>query len=168
MAPAVFHFGPFELIASRFELRRDGAIVKLERIPMDLLIVLAERNGDVVSRPEIVDRLWGKDVFVDTEHGINTAIRKIRAALQDKVEQPGVERARFGIDRSTPPATGVGNKDVNAAPPLDDLRDHCVHRVSIGDVQFNSECCAACRFDLRHRTLAAHITALGLEFLVGL
>src|SRR3954470_19021399 len=88
MAPAVFHFGPFELIASRFELRRDGAVVKLERIPMDLLIVLAEHNGDVVSRPEIVDRLWGKDVFVDTEHGINTAVRKIRAALGEDAEHP--------------------------------------------------------------------------------
>lgn len=88
MAAPVYRFGNFELIASRFELRRNGRIVKLERIPMDLLILLAERNGDVVTRPEIVERLWGKDIFVDTEHGINTAVRKIRTALAEDAERP--------------------------------------------------------------------------------
>ncbi len=55
---------------------------------MELLILLAEKDGHVVSRQEIIERLWGKDVFVDTEHGINTAIRKIRAALHEDAEQP--------------------------------------------------------------------------------
>lgn len=55
---------------------------------MELLILLLEKRGQVVSRQEIVERLWGKDVFVDTEHGINTAIRKIRAALRDDIEFP--------------------------------------------------------------------------------
>ena len=55
---------------------------------MELLILLASRNGQLVSREEIIDRLWGKDVFHDSEHGVNTAIRKIRNALQDDPEQP--------------------------------------------------------------------------------
>jgi DNA-binding winged helix-turn-helix (wHTH) protein len=55
---------------------------------MELLILLLERQGSVVTREEIVDRLWGKDIFVDTEHGINTAIRKVRQALRDDPEQP--------------------------------------------------------------------------------
>jgi TolB-like protein/DNA-binding winged helix-turn-helix (wHTH) protein/Tfp pilus assembly protein PilF len=76
-------FGEFELDRSRFELRRNGRVVKLERIPMELLLLLVEKDGSVVTRQEIVDRLWGKDVFVDTEHGINTAIRKVRQALKD-------------------------------------------------------------------------------------
>jgi DNA-binding winged helix-turn-helix (wHTH) protein len=79
-----YRFGDFELNCARFELRRKGRSIKLERIPMGLLILLAERDGDVVSRQEIVERLWGKDVFVDTEHGINTAIRKIRTALGEE------------------------------------------------------------------------------------
>jgi DNA-binding winged helix-turn-helix (wHTH) protein len=71
--------------SASFELRRQGRAQKnqriyLERIPMELLILLLERQGAVVTRQEIVDRLWGKDVFVDTEHGINTAIRKVRQA----------------------------------------------------------------------------------------
>src|SRR5512147_763114 len=83
-----YRFGEFELNGARFELRRKGRSIKLERIPMDLLILLAEKDGDLVSRQEIVERLWGKDVFVDTEHGINTAIRKIRTALGEDAEKP--------------------------------------------------------------------------------
>ena len=90
MPPAVHKFDEFELDGARFELRRNGRPLKLERIPLELLILLAEKNGSVVTREEIVDRLWGKDVFVDTEHGINTAIRKIRTALRDDAE-----RSRF-------------------------------------------------------------------------
>ncbi len=85
---SIYKFGEFELDPSRFELRRDDRPLKLERIPLELLILLLEKEGQVASRQEIIERLWGKDVFVDTEHGINTAIRKIRAALREDVERP--------------------------------------------------------------------------------
>ena len=88
MTSPSYRFDEFELDPSRFELRRNGLVLKLERIPMELLILLAEKEGSVVSRQEIVDRLWGKGVFVDTEHGINTAIRKIRQVLRDDPEHP--------------------------------------------------------------------------------
>jgi TolB-like protein/DNA-binding winged helix-turn-helix (wHTH) protein len=83
-----YNFDDFELDTARFELRRDGRPLKLERIPTELLVLLLERDGQVVSRQEIVERLWGKDVFVDTEHGINTAIRKIRTVLREDIERP--------------------------------------------------------------------------------
>ena len=85
---ADYKFGEFELDTARFELRRDGRTLKLERIPLELLILLAEKDGLVVTRQEIIERLWGKDVFVDTQHGINTAIRKIRVALREDAERP--------------------------------------------------------------------------------
>jgi TolB-like protein/Tfp pilus assembly protein PilF len=85
---STYRFGDFELDPGCFELRRNGRALKLERIPMELLILLVEKEGAVATRQEIVDRLWGKDVFVDTEHGINTAIRKIRRALRDDPERP--------------------------------------------------------------------------------
>ena len=88
MTAPSYKFAEFELDCARYELRRNGRTLKLERIPMELLILLAEKDGTVVTRQEIVDRVWGKDVFVDTEHGINTAIRKIRKALRDDPEQP--------------------------------------------------------------------------------
>jgi TolB-like protein/DNA-binding winged helix-turn-helix (wHTH) protein len=85
---ACYKFDEFELDGARFELRRHGTAVKLERIPLELLLLLAEKNGEILTRQEIVERLWGKDVFVDTEHGINTAIRKIRIALREDIERP--------------------------------------------------------------------------------
>ena len=88
MPAPTYNFGDFELVSSRFELRYHDRPQKLERIPMELLILLLEKNGQVVCRQEIIERLWGKDVFLDTEHGINTAIRKIRTALREDVERP--------------------------------------------------------------------------------
>ena len=55
---------------------------------MDLLLLLVERRTDLVSRAEIVELLWGKDVFVDVETGVHTAVRKIRQALRDSAEAP--------------------------------------------------------------------------------
>lgn len=86
--PDSYLFGEFEIDCSRYQLRRNERILKLERIPMELLILLAEKQGGVATRQEIIERIWGKEVFVDTEHGINTAIRKIRAALREDAEHP--------------------------------------------------------------------------------
>src|SRR5262249_10277139 len=58
------------------------------KLPMELLILLIERRGELVSREEIVERLWGKDVFLDVDNGINTAIRKVRTVLRDDPEKP--------------------------------------------------------------------------------
>jgi TolB-like protein/Flp pilus assembly protein TadD len=83
-----FRFADFELDVAAYELRQRGQPVRLERQPMDLLILLLERRRQLVSRSEIVDRLWGTGVFVDVEMGVNTAIRKVRQALQDPSDAP--------------------------------------------------------------------------------
>lgn len=89
LVPAsLIQFDEFSLDCDRYELLRSGRPLKLERIPMELLILLANRNGNLVTRQEIIERLWGKDVFLDTEHGINTAIPKIRLVLKDDPEKP--------------------------------------------------------------------------------
>ena len=88
MKTSFVRFEDFELDYTRFELRRSGRVLKLEKIPMELLILLVERDGHLVPRQEIVDRLWGKDVFIDSDHGINTAVRKIRSVLRDNPERP--------------------------------------------------------------------------------
>jgi len=85
---SVFEFGAFKLDCDRFELSRAGRSLRLEKKPMELLILLVAANGHLVTRAEIINRLWGSEVFVDTEHGINTAIRKIRQALGDDPEDP--------------------------------------------------------------------------------
>jgi TolB-like protein/DNA-binding winged helix-turn-helix (wHTH) protein len=81
-------FGDFELDEGAYELRRFGRPVKLGRQPMDLLLLLIARRGQLVTRNDIVDRLWAKDVFVDVETGVNTAISKIRQALRDSPDAP--------------------------------------------------------------------------------
>ena len=73
---------------SRYELRVHGRRVKLERQPMDLLIFFVRRKDQLVSREDIVEKLWGKDVFVDVDGSINRAVRKIRAALDDDPAHP--------------------------------------------------------------------------------
>src|SRR6185312_1101443 len=89
MSPqAVIRFRDFELDAERYELRRAGQVQKLEKIPMELLLMLANRPGRLVSRAEIAEHLWGSGVFVDAERGINTAIAKIRRILRDDPSQP--------------------------------------------------------------------------------
>ncbi len=84
----VLKFGTFELVPSTFELRRGTRIVKVEKLAMELLLFLVSRRESLVSREEIAATLWGKDVFVDIEDGINTAIRKVRRALGDNPERP--------------------------------------------------------------------------------
>jgi DNA-binding winged helix-turn-helix (wHTH) protein/tetratricopeptide (TPR) repeat protein len=72
-----------ELDLGRYELRRHGRRVKLEKKPMELLIFLVSRREQLVSRREIVGKLWGSDLFIDTEPNINNIVRKIRTALGD-------------------------------------------------------------------------------------
>lgn len=81
-------FGEYELDFGRFQLSRATTPVRLEGLPLQLLMFLIDNHRKLVTREQIADALWGKDVFVDVEQGINTAIRKIRMALEDDSAQP--------------------------------------------------------------------------------
>ena len=89
MPADVVKFGDgLELNRNSYELRRAGRALKLERIPLDILFLLVERRGQLVTREDIIGLIWGKDVFVDTDSSINGAIRKIRQVLKDDPENP--------------------------------------------------------------------------------
>jgi TolB-like protein/DNA-binding winged helix-turn-helix (wHTH) protein/Tfp pilus assembly protein PilF len=89
MPADIVQFGDgLELDRNCYELRRAGRALKLERIPLDILFFLVERRGQLVTREDIIERIWGKDVFLDTDSSINGAIRKIRHALKDDPENP--------------------------------------------------------------------------------
>jgi predicted ATPase/serine/threonine protein kinase len=89
MTPNVLRLADnLELDRGAYELRRSGKALKLSRIPMELLLLLVERRGELVTRNEIVERIWGKDVFLDTDNSINAAVRKLRQVLDDDPEQP--------------------------------------------------------------------------------
>jgi TolB-like protein len=88
MFPGTLRFGPFELDSENFELRRAGRRVKLDKTPLELLLFLAERPGKLVTHEEAVEHVWGKDVFIEAESALYTAIRKIRRALGDHPARP--------------------------------------------------------------------------------
>ena len=97
MTPPRAEHGTFTLDLKAHELLRAGHPVKLERIPMELLFLLMERRGQLVTRQEIVDRLWGKDRFLDVDNSINTAIRKLRRAFGDDPESPSFVQTHPGM-----------------------------------------------------------------------
>jgi DNA-binding winged helix-turn-helix (wHTH) protein len=81
-------FDDFQVDFGRFQLCRRGMAVRLEGLPLQLLMFLIENKGQLVPREQISSQLWSKDVFVDVDQGINTAIRKIRQALADDAGEP--------------------------------------------------------------------------------
>lgn len=98
----------FELDLRPRRLRRGNRVLKLERIPLEILILLLEHRGEIVSRDEIVARIWGNGVFLDTDNSIRGAIRKIRHALKDDPESP----------RFIQTISGRGYRYVGQAEPL--------------------------------------------------
>ena len=91
-----YSFDEFVLDVDSCELRRSGIHLNLERIPMQLLILLLENPGKLVRRELIIERLWGGNVFVEAEHSINTAINKLRSTLRDDSRNPRFIRTVVG------------------------------------------------------------------------
>ena len=80
--------GKVELDLGRYELRRSGRRIKLAKKPMELLILLAGRREQMVSREEIIQKLWRSDLFIDSEKNVNNIVRKVRTALGDNADKP--------------------------------------------------------------------------------
>jgi TolB-like protein/DNA-binding winged helix-turn-helix (wHTH) protein/tetratricopeptide (TPR) repeat protein len=84
----IVRFGVFEFDQRAGELRKHGLRIKLQGQPVDVLLVLLERPGEVVTRDELQKRLWAVDTYVDFEHSLNAAIKRLRAALGDSADAP--------------------------------------------------------------------------------
>src|SRR5947209_1416952 len=81
-------FAAFELDSRASELRKQGAKVKLQEQPFQILQILLQRPGEIVTREELRQKIWLSDTFVDFDHGINNAIKRLREALGDTAETP--------------------------------------------------------------------------------
>jgi cholera toxin transcriptional activator len=125
-----YRFGVFEADAATGELRRKGIRVKLNAQPFQVLLLLMDRPGQLLTREEISRELWPDGTFVDFEHGVNSAVNRIREALGDTAANPRfvetlarrgyrfvapVERIVEGIDTSDPATSDAANSP--AAPP---------------------------------------------------
>src|SRR6516225_689523 len=84
----IIRFGMFEIDLHSAELRRNGLKVRLQEQPFQVLAMMLERPGELVTREELRSRLWAADTFVDFDHGLNAAIRRLREALGDSAEIP--------------------------------------------------------------------------------
>ncbi len=82
------HFGPFTLDPHCGELRTNGSRIKLQGQPIQILEILLEKPGELVSREEMRQKLWSSDTFVDFDHNLNTAVKKLRQALGDEADTP--------------------------------------------------------------------------------
>jgi DNA-binding winged helix-turn-helix (wHTH) protein len=86
-APSVIRFGPYEADLHSGELRKNGTTIRLQQRPFQLLAVLLENPGRLVTREELRRRLWSADTFVDFDNSLNTAITKLREALEDSADE---------------------------------------------------------------------------------
>jgi cholera toxin transcriptional activator len=86
--PTRYRFGVFEVDSTTGELRRRGVRVKLHAQPFQVLFMLLERPGEMLTREEICRELWPDGTFVDYEHGVNSAVNRLREALGDKASNP--------------------------------------------------------------------------------
>lgn len=113
----VVRFGVYEVDPQAGELRRNGVKIKLQEQPFQVLILLLERPGEVVSREEMRKRLWPADTFVDFDHSLNAAIKRLRDALHDSADNPRfVETlARRGY-RFVAPLAGALSEAIESHP----------------------------------------------------
>src|SRR3954465_13924095 len=129
----LLRFGVFEVDLRSGELRKRGIKVRLQEQPFQVLAMLLERPGEVVSRDELRTRLWSADTFVDFDHGVNKAINRIREAIGDSATSPRfIETvARRGYrfigdvgvpegaaDANSEEAAGLPRQPENAAAPV--------------------------------------------------
>jgi DNA-binding winged helix-turn-helix (wHTH) protein len=97
-----YRFGPFELDTQCGQLRKGGVGLKLQGQPVQILEILLEYPRQLVTRDELRERIWTSDTFVDFDHSLNTAIKKLREALGDEAGRPRYIETlpRRGIDSS--------------------------------------------------------------------
>src|SRR5258707_15738570 len=84
----VIRFGAFEVNSQTGELRHKGQKVKLQEQPLQILAALLERPGEIVTREELRSKLWPEDTFVDFDHSLNAAIKRLRDALGESADAP--------------------------------------------------------------------------------
>jgi len=121
--PSLVRFGPYEADLLSGELRKSGIRLKIQDRPFQILAILLEQPGQMVTREQLQKRLWAEDTFVDFEHGLNTAINKLRQALSDVADNPRFIETlpkrgyRFIAPVSGALDSGVTNERVVTAQP---------------------------------------------------
>jgi TolB-like protein/Tfp pilus assembly protein PilF len=121
-SPTIVRFGEFELDQDAGELRREGTKIRLQEQPFQILQILLEQPGKLVPREELQKRIWPSDTFVDFDHGINNAIKRLREALGDTADTPlYIETLPRRGYRFKASVEGAPAKKRNGGGPLDSI-----------------------------------------------
>ena len=119
--PQILRFGTFELDVRSRELRGGGCCIRLQEQPLEILRLMLERPGDVITRDELRQHLWPEGTFVDFEHSLNAAIKRLRAALGDDADKPmfieTVPRRGYRFIGSVPTSGEVGTTAATPTSP---------------------------------------------------
>src|SRR6476660_4580878 len=114
-----FRFGRFEIDSRTRELRKDGVRLRLQDQPFALLTLMLEHPGELLTRDELRTRLWPDGTFVDFEHGLNAAIKRLRAVLGDNAERPRfvetLHRRGYRFIAKVERVNGLGSYEVPSA-----------------------------------------------------
>ena len=133
LSSAVVRFDIFEVDLRAGELRKEGRLVKLQEQPLRVLSLLLERSGEVVTRDELRQNLWPADTFVDFDHGLNSAVARLRQALRDSAEKP---RLIETVAKRGYRFIGSLNAGIDDAPPaVPAVSDSGFHPVQVPLVQ---------------------------------
>ena len=159
-ADAIFKFGPYELRSRAKELHKYGVKVRLRPQPFQVLQVLLEHAGEVVTREELRAQLWASDTFVDFEHGLNTAVKELRGALSDSAAEPRYIQTlpRVGY-RIIVPVSVEKPAPLSVAAPLQDAVEERVVSETVS--RFRALLVAG----LRHRRM---LSGIAVALIVGL
>ena len=121
----VLRFGTFEVDQRSGEVRKAGVRIRLQDKPLQVLLVLLEHPGELVTRDQLRERLWSADTFVDFDHSVGTAVAKLRSALGDSAKNPrfvetlGGRGYRFiaPVITGAPPKDDVASAESAEPPP---------------------------------------------------
>lgn len=125
----IARFGVFELDLNAGELRKNGIKLRLQGQPLQVLTILLERAGEVVTREDLRQKLWASDTFVDFDHSLNTAINKVREALGDSASSPRfvetlarrgyrfIAPVQNGVPRNVPVPVPAATIEMPVTPP---------------------------------------------------
>src|SRR6202521_420232 len=121
-----FRFGRFELDVRSHELRKDGVRLRLQDQPFEVLVMLLEQPGEVLTRDELRRRLWREGAFVDCEHGLTAAVKRLRAGLGDNADRP----------RFVETLNRRGYRFIGAVDRIEPQRPHASGRVRLAVLPF--------------------------------
>ena len=118
----IIRFGLFEVNLGAEELRKNGARIKLQQQPFQILVILLQHHGEIVTREQLREQLWPADTFVDFDHSLNAAVKRLRDALGESADNPiyietlARRGYRFNAPLQLNPAHSANESNVAAAP----------------------------------------------------